>query len=114
MFETILDVVAILILIFIALFMLGVVLEILRFVFPFALDWIFERKCIRKEAERIVNDGNFDGWLADRAHESLFSYYRNLKVKKKIVDSVKTLLIAIGLMMGVSLGGQILIGLTRK
>ncbi|OGM02664.1 hypothetical protein A2115_03525 [Candidatus Woesebacteria bacterium GWA1_41_8] len=116
MFEIILYVAAALILIFVFLFILGVVLHILGFASPYILDWIFERdeKASRKEVERIINDGGFDGWLADRVREPFYKKLKYIRVKKKVVDSVKTLLIALGLMMGVALGGQILMGLIGK
>ncbi|OGH18521.1 MAG: hypothetical protein A2868_03665 [Candidatus Levybacteria bacterium RIFCSPHIGHO2_01_FULL_40_15b] len=116
MFEIILDAAAALILIGAVLFILWIALRGLRFAFPFISNWIFERKesVARQEAKRIINDGNFEGWLVDRLREPFHKRALNIRVKKKVVDSVKTLLIALGLMMGVALGGQILMGLIGK
>lgn len=116
MIEIILDAAAALLLIGVVLFILWVILRSLKFAFPFIFNWIFERKesVARKEAERIINDGNFEGWLIDRLREPFHKKALNIRVKKKIVDSVQTLLIALALMGAVAIGGQILIGVIGK
>lgn len=116
MFEIILDAAAALILIGVVLFILWVVLRSLRFAFPFIFNWIFERKesVAREEAERIINDGNFEGWLVDRLREPFHKKVLNIRVKKKIVDSVQTVIIAFALMATVAIGGQMLMRLIER